>query len=163
MKMKRIINKLLALLGYQIIRKNPQMPAPEIVFNNFVNLSKAYEQLLNDFNKEVVISPDDMRIQLITRLLGTPPPEAYYLIQGLIKTRAINGDVCEFGVAHGGTSALIAHEISKTQRKLHLFDSFKGLPKPTEKDKLKDDIFSLGASKRIQGGWPVQKIWLELA
>ena len=32
-----------------------------------------------------------------------------------------------------------------------MFDSFQGLPKPSEKDQLKDDIFNLGNMKRYQG------------
>jgi len=32
-----------------------------------------------------------------------------------------------------------------------LFDSFEGLPKPTEKDKLNDDIFSLGSMEAYTG------------
>ncbi len=33
----------------------------------------------------------------------------------------------------------------QSQKILHLFDSFAGLPEPTEKDQLRDDIFSLGS------------------
>lgn len=61
------------------------------------------------------------------------------------------GDVCEFGVAQGETSALIASEISNSSKVLHLFDSFAGLPAPTDKDQLKDDIFSLGSMDAYQG------------
>jgi hypothetical protein len=51
------------------------------------------------------------------------------------------GHVCEFGVAQGATSALLASEImGDAQRDLHLFDSFEGLPRPTAKDELKNDI-----------------------
>jgi O-methyltransferase len=39
------------------------------------------------------------------------------------------------------TSALLANEIRSTERTLWLFDSFKGLGKPSEKDLLIDDIF----------------------
>jgi O-methyltransferase len=81
----------------------------------------------------------------------TPPFEAYFIVQGLAKTKALSGDVCEFGVAQGETSALIANEIQPSNKSLHLFDSFEGLPKPTEKDKLKDDIFSLGSMEAYEG------------
>jgi hypothetical protein len=36
------------------------------------------------------------------------------------------------GIAQCATSALIANEISSSKKNLWLFDSFKGLPKPTE-------------------------------
>ncbi len=68
-----------------------------------------------------------------------------------IKKGALLGDVCEFGVAQGETSALIANEILHSSKMLHLFDSFEGLPKPTDKDRLKDDIFSLGKMEAYTG------------
>jgi len=54
-------------------------------------------------------------------------------------------------VAQGETSALIANEIAQGNKVLHLFDSFQGLPKPTDKDRLKDDIFSLGSMDAYAG------------
>ena len=94
---------------------------------------------------------DERRIRLITRLLGTGFIEAFYIINYLHQTLNLSGDVCEFGVAQGRTSALLAHEICNTQKKLWLFDSFEGLPMPSEKDKLKDDIFRLGSIKKYKG------------
>ena len=85
------------------------------------------------------------------RLLGTPPSEAYFIVANLEKTKELDGDVCEFGVAQGETSSLIANEIFLTNKNLHLFDSFEGLPSPTEKDKLKDDIFKLGSMEAYTG------------
>jgi hypothetical protein len=61
------------------------------------------------------------------------------------------GDVCEFGIAQGATSALLANEIRDTDKLLWLFDSFAGLPKPTEKDTLIDDSFGLGTIEKYQG------------
>jgi O-methyltransferase len=73
-------------------------------------------------------------------------------VQALAQTKDIDGDVCEFGVAQGQTSALIANEIVLSGNKaLHLFDSFDGLPKPSEKDRLKDDILSLGSMEAYAG------------
>lgn len=34
---------------------------------------------------------------------------------------------------------------------MHLFDSFEGLPKPTSRDKSKDDIFNLGSIEKYEG------------
>ena len=88
---------------------------------------------------------NDLRVKLMARLIGTPPSEAYFIVRALARCKNVVGDVCEFGVAQGDTSALIANEISLSGNKiLHLFDSFEGLPKPSGKDQLKDDIFSLG-------------------
>lgn len=110
---------------------------------NFINIATAYENLF-EFNG-CAIPSNSRRIELLGRLLGTPPSEAYYIIHSLFLTNSVAGDVCEFGVAQGETSALIANEILDLNNKtLHLFDSFEGLPSPTNNDTLIDDIFSLG-------------------
>jgi len=120
-----------------------------IWFDNFANLAQAYEGRLNE--SDPVIEPNDLRLHLLTTLLGTPPSEAYYLVQGLAWCREVEGDVCEFGVAQGETSALIANEIAGTDKTLHLFDSFQGLPAPSEKDHLLHDIFDLGNMEAYRG------------
>lgn len=85
----------------------------------------------------------DQRPHLIARLIGTQEAEAWAIIRAMEATRELPGDVCEFGVAQGATSALIANELLETSERLHLFDSFAGLPTPTAKDELLHDIFNL--------------------
>ncbi len=63
---------------------------------------------------------------MLTRFQGTPPAEAYFIINALTMCIDIKDDVCEFGVAQGETSTLIANEIKNTGKILHLFDSFPG-------------------------------------
>ena len=127
-------------------------------FSNFVDLAQAYEQRLNESG--VFIPANETRLSLLARLLGTPPPEAYFIVHALAKCEDINGDVCEFGVAQGETSALIANEIRAGTKTLHLFDSFEGLPKPTEEDQLKDDILSLGSMEAYTGtmSYPEERV-----
>ena len=140
------IRKTLAALGYELRRSNKGW----VRFENFMNLATAYEQRLND-NGDLVL-PNEIRPKLLARLVGTPPAEAYFLVQALCKCRELPGDVCEFGVAEGETSALIANEIKfASNKRLHLFDSFEGLPKPTDKDELRNDIFSLGTIEAYAG------------
>jgi O-methyltransferase len=91
------------------------------------------------------------RIELMAKLLGTGISEAMYILAELDATLADAGDVCEFGVAQGATSALIANEIRDTPKTLWLYDSFTGLPKPSPKDQLKDDIFRLGSMEKYEG------------
>jgi O-methyltransferase len=91
------------------------------------------------------------RTALLARLLGTGISEAMYLLAELHAALADPGDVCEFGVAQGATSALLANEILTTDKHLWLYDSFAGLPKPSPKDRLKDDIFGLGSIERYEG------------
>ena len=137
--LKKVIHACLSAIGYEIKR----ISGPQVRFDNFLNLAQAFEHSLNESNN--IIVANDIRYKLLARLIGTPPSEAYFIIQALAQCKNLNGDVCEFGVAQGDTSALIGNEIKLPGNKiLHLFDSFEGLPKPSEKDELKDDIFSLG-------------------
>lgn len=91
------------------------------------------------------------RSELLAKLLGTQLSEAVYIINYLHQSLKLPGDVCEFGIAQGATSALLANEIRATDKLLWLFDSFEGLPKPTEKDALINDIFGLGTIEKYQG------------
>lgn len=91
------------------------------------------------------------RTELLARLLGTGISDAMYLLSELHAGMADEGDVCEFGVAQGATSAVLANEIRDSSKHLWLYDSFSGLPKPSPKDQLKDDIFGLGSMDRYEG------------
>ncbi len=91
------------------------------------------------------------RTDLLTELQGTTPTEAFYILHHLYRCLTLPGDVCEFGVAQGATSALLASELQNSDKNLWLFDSFEGLPAPTENDVLKDDIFNLGSMQAYRG------------
>jgi O-methyltransferase len=93
------------------------------------------------------------RADLLCDLVGTDPVEALHLLTALHAGLAVEGDVCEFGVAQGATSALIANEmrLHAPDRTLWLYDSFKGLPKPTERDRLIDDPLGLGSMSAYEG------------
>lgn len=144
----RAVGKVLGSLGYELRKKDSLRG--KVIFGNFDNLAKAYEILF--FKGEQHSSTNEKRTPLLARLLGTPPAQAYYIIDAIGKCKKLSGDICEFGVAQGETSALIANEIQEESNKcLHLFDSFEGLPKPTDKDHLKDDIFSLGSMDAYTG------------
>jgi O-methyltransferase len=89
----------------------------------------------------------------LCRLYGTTPLEALYLIDNLTVSLNVEGDVCEFGVAQGRTSGLIAATLqeNKSAKRLWLYDSFEGLPAPSEKDILLHDIFGLGSVGAYKG------------
>ncbi|HEV8648308.1 MAG TPA: TylF/MycF/NovP-related O-methyltransferase [Actinomycetes bacterium] len=89
--------------------------------------------------------PRPGRSRLLARLQGTTVSEALYLLRCLHRSLPAGGDVCEFGVAQGFTSALLAGELLDSDRTLWLYDSFEGLSKPTGHDVLLDDICSLGS------------------
>jgi len=97
------------------------------------------------------LPPQERRPEFLAELLGTSPAEALYVLDELHRALAVDGDVCEFGVAQGATSALLANELRATTRHLWLFDSFRGLPAPSEKDVLIDDAFGLGDIRRYEG------------
>jgi len=144
--LKEAIRKTLAACGYELRR----IAERSVRFENFANLAIAYEQRLNECDNLIITN--EIRPKLLARLLGTPPSEAYFIVQALAKCKDLTGDVCEFGVAQGETSALMANEIAdSSDKRIHLFDSFEGLPKPSDKDQLKDDIFSLGHIEAYAG------------
>lgn len=61
---------------------------------------------------------------------------ALYRLSREIDRLSVPGDVVECGVYNGGSAALMASNCTRSplDRKIWLFDSFQGLPQPTEKD-----------------------------
>jgi O-methyltransferase len=94
---------------------------------------------------------NEKRAEMLYNLIGTTISEGIYIVENLHQGLKVAGDICEFGVAQGATSRLLATEIMATDRKLWLFDSFEGLPEPSPEDKLIDDIFNLGSMNRYKG------------
>lgn len=63
--------------------------------------------------------------------------ETLELILGcLLKTKDIDGDVLEMGCANGETSIYLERviQLEMPHKKLHLYDSFQGLPEPSQYD-----------------------------
>ncbi|PKN94128.1 MAG: hypothetical protein CVU44_06925 [Chloroflexi bacterium HGW-Chloroflexi-6] len=157
--MMKIIKAILKALGYEIVKFASGVPASTHTFANFTNVISAYEKLFQE-NQQFFFSANPSRTVLLARLRGTPPSEAYFIIKSLFQTKDVEGDICEFGVAQGETSALIANEIRESEKIFHLFDSFAGLSDPTTEDELKDDIFSLGSMNAYKGKMSYQKNWV---
>ena len=134
--MKSLIQKSLNRIGWEIVRLGSKVPR-----DLFDSITTAYEYEIS--KSRVSIHQKSRRTLLLGELVGTSPPEAYFIIESVARTNNLGGDVCEFGVAQGRTSALLANELLGTGRVLHLFDSFSGLPAPSNNDKLLDDIFRL--------------------
>ena len=121
------------------INNKKEIALDEIIIQNLNEISNFEENKINDLKN------------LLKDLIGTRVVGGLNILKSLNKTIEVDGDICEFGVAQGKTSKLIAYFIKERNKKLFLFDSFEGLPKPTEKDQLKDDIFNLGNMKKYQG------------
>ena len=92
------------------------------------------------------------RYKILSQQIGTEPTEAFFIIKSIHESFKVNWDICEFGVAQGQTSLLIANELKNfSDKKLYLFDSFEGLPKPTKEDILINDIFEYGDIGSYEG------------
>jgi O-methyltransferase len=143
---KKIINSCLKPLELEVRRIESPRLFPQIYDRTINELMGALQTL--GFPP---LPEDTLRVPLMMQLMGTGISECAYLLDLLRKSFAVPGDVCEFGVADGATSALMANEIRATDKNLWLFDSFQGLPKPSEKDRLLDDILHLGAIECYEG------------
>ncbi len=80
-------------------------------------------------------------MRLVYRVRGytavfVPRLVALYKLSEEINRLSVPGDIVECGVYNGGSAAIMASlcEKSPLSRSVWLFDSFEGLPKPTEKD-----------------------------
>jgi O-methyltransferase len=126
----------------------------------------AYCQTMRDIHRQDAVEIEELyrtclfhdlprregRTHELSELIGTTVSEAIYLIKHLYDSLTVPGDICEFGVAQGATSKLLASEIlPQGNRSLWLFDSFEGLPAPSKEDHLIHDIFNLGTIERYQG------------
>jgi hypothetical protein len=164
--MKRAINTILKPLGCEI-RHIPKQAPNEIGAEFMVTKYREVVGELYGCLTELLfpeIPPREGRRELLSKLIGTPVSEAMHLIAYLSRSLALEGDVCEFGIAQGATSALLANEIRDTAKRLWLFDSFQGLPPPTSKDVLINDIFGLGSIEKYAGTMaePAERVQLRL-
>jgi len=146
-RLKKIINIFLDKFGLEIVRKH------EKIF-----LSTKYQALIEEMQiffcevmSEFRLKRSKRRIKLMMELNGTQISEAFYILMYLNKSIKVKGDVCEFGIANGTTSALLANEIINVKKNLWLFDSFKGLSRPGKKDILINDISKLGSISKYEG------------
>src|SRR5450432_2735554 len=143
--MKRFVGKALDSFGMQVIRKGSH-----VAIHRRIEAANELEAMYRQF-VFTDLPQSERRAELLAKLEGTHIGEAIYLLNALHSSIGLPGDICQFGVAQGSTSALMANEISTTDKKLWLFDSFEGLPRPTDKDVLIDDIFNLGSMENYTG------------
>lgn len=139
--LRKIVKAWFNQRGYKIIPDDQK----------YENLLNSYESILQTFILKDLPEHDEMRNKLISQLYGIDEKEAFYIINCLKKTESLSGDICEFGIAQGATSVLMAHEIFGSKKKIWLFDSFQGLPMPGKGDKLLDDFLNLGSIQAYTG------------
>ena len=116
-KVKRAVGSAINLLGYEVVRKGHLetlvadlahcAAMRKIHCNDAVEIEELYHKF---------VFPDlprrAGRAELLNELIGTSIGEAIYMIHYLHEAVTLPGDVCEFGVAQGATSALLAAETS---------------------------------------------------
>lgn len=128
---------------------------------NIVDFFKVFNAL-NDTSIEI----NGKTLNRLSRIAGTTLLEAAYIIKSLREVEGIGGDWCEYGVAHGRTSALLATIMLEAQkeRQLWLYDSFEGLPNPHSKDLLINDIYQRGSMEAYAGdlSFPEDHVLAEL-
>jgi hypothetical protein len=78
-------------------------------------------------------------VQAVRPWTMTGPDKVYALIQAVryVTRHRIGGDVVECGVWRGGSMQAVARTLlalGDTSRDLHLFDTFEGMPPPSERD-----------------------------
>jgi len=106
-----------------------------------------YRNLIGHYLQNVQIShPRSLlrsfrMMRLVYRVRGytavfVPRLVALYKLSEEINQRSVPGDIVECGVYNGGSAAIMASlcEKSPISRNVWLFDSFEGLPKPSDKD-----------------------------
>jgi len=96
--------------------------------------------LYKQFNGEKWIMVKRIHSIMPYTLVGIGGLEATYRLATMMNDKGIPGDYVELGVAKGGCAALMGKTTfdksrrQSIERRLRLFDSFEGLPEPTEND-----------------------------
>jgi len=114
-KLKKIINKSVNSFGYQLMQLG--------VYDHDIVEDEDFNRI-NDKCKDCTMTSKESMYAL------------YKAVAYVIKNQ-IPGDFIECGVWKGGSMMLVAHvllELNASDRKLYLYDTYEGLPEPTEND-----------------------------
>lgn len=116
--MKRLAQKIIRHLGYDIVRYNF---APDITTQQQRIFARSRPYTLTSFERMAALS------SAITH----------------ISEKSIPGDIVECGVWRGGSmmlAALTLLDLGEDSRHLHLYDTYEGMSKPTDFDKSHDGV-----------------------
>lgn len=113
--------------------------APAQTYNVFRKLIPGFMQpSLRGFRKRFFNSrrPTEEPYRTVFPYTQVHPARQKSLLQFAsdLDARNVPGAIVECGVLDGGTAALMAYGSSNSQRDVHLFDSWQGLPDTTDKD-----------------------------
>ena len=113
-----------------------KMTAPDYFVGKWINKARAFKEVAELYLKQPSDNQSEFYkfcLKLIPKYTMVQPKRLLALKRMLIDLdkREVAGDVVECGVWNGGSCALMA---TVTDRKIWMFDSFEGLPKPGAKD-----------------------------
>ncbi|HEX7903826.1 MAG TPA: TylF/MycF/NovP-related O-methyltransferase [Chitinophagaceae bacterium] len=123
MKLSRIINYPLGLLGLKIVRLSRLKKLREASIISDIAKDQEFHELYEKINKYTIV--------------GIERSYALYRAVKYILERNIKGSFVECGVWRGGSAMLIAYTLLKagvTDKKIILYDTFEGMVKPGEND-----------------------------
>jgi O-methyltransferase len=153
---KTACKSVLLRLGYEIRSVSPPRENIDFIAAATVKDSQYYSQWLGPCPLFSPWSghPDFQAIyEGAERYTVVSPDRCYILISLARYASHLAGDFAECGVFKGGTALLLARVLKNTDNKrLYLFDSFQGLPKPDEeKDRwFSEGEFSVGSVEAVE-------------
>ena len=159
MTLKETINSgLVRLTGYELARPRPNRSTAKKKAASAAAAKPATFALPKDYDSEA-----QSIIRAVKPWTMTSPDKLYALILAVrhIVKHKIPGDIVECGVWRGGSMQATAHtllEVGDTSRQLYLFDTFEGMPPPTEEDRRYDGKSAedlLATSERTAHVWAV--------
>jgi O-methyltransferase len=139
--------------GYKLVKakrlppKPPPRPAP-----------RARRPLPSHYDEDV-----RRILEAVKERTMTAPDKLYALILATryVVDHRIPGSIVECGVWRGGSMQAVAHTLlarGATDRDLHLFDTFQGMPQPTDKDRRHDGTLAadlLATRAKTKSVWAV--------
>jgi O-methyltransferase len=150
MRLGEMINSFLIKFGYKIVAADPKTKrtyTDKRLLQELTELNAVYNRYV--FDRELTIDEEGLKLLSISMYtkFGTGLWLVHYLRQSLV----LEGDVCEFGVGQGAISALLAHEIQNTDKKIWLFDIFEGFTKQSKNDTRRSEPGKPGSIEGYDG------------
>jgi len=119
---RAIIRRSFNALGYELKPIPRGKPSPIHLWDELADFNQLYEMT----REHTVVSKQ----------------RCFMLYQFAHQVRGLPGEVAEIGVYRGGTARLLSKVFEPTNKPMHLFDTFTGLPNPSpDKDTLKAGDF----------------------
>jgi O-methyltransferase len=164
----KVNSGLVRLTGYELARPQPARSRASSSTtgtakkaNSAAKPPKPALELPKDYDEQAVAT-----IHAVKPWTMTSPEKLNALILAVrhVIKHKIPGDIVECGVWRGGSMQATARtllEVGDTSRDLYLFDTFEGMPPPTEEDRRHDGQSAaelLAANEKTSGVWAVASL-----